>query len=183
MSTPVFTAFKEAYPGLSTTALVEEGTQAMVQNSPYVDQVLTLSRPNSVWKAALCHLELLDSLRKGRFDLAVDLSGGDRETFLAFMSGAARRVGFKPQAHIRARAFHLLADARGTQNHGGALLRPVRLWASSPGPGAEAFPCPRPRSKPVPCWPSTVWSPGATPWSTPPRAGCSRPGRRRVTPR
>jgi heptosyltransferase-3 len=134
VSTPVFTALKEAYPGLSTTALVDEGTQAMVLNSPHVDQVLTLQRPDSAWAAALSNLKLLASLRRGRFDLAIDLSGGDRGAFLAFMSGAGRRVGFEPRKpHIRARAFHLLADPKGTQNHQvETLLRPVRLLGIEP---------------------------------------------------
>lgn len=134
VSTPVFTALKEAYPGLSTTALVEEGTQAMLLNNPCVDQVLTLSRPESAWAAACSNLRLLASLRRGRFDLAIDLSGGDRGAFLTFMSGAGRRVGFQPRKpHVRGRAFHLLADPKGTQNHQvETLLRPVRLLGIEP---------------------------------------------------
>lgn len=150
VSTPVFTALKEAYPGLSTTALVEQGTQAMVQNSPYVDEVLTLQRPDSAWQAARANLKLLASLRRGRFDLAIDLSGGDRGAFLAFMSGASQRVGFEPRKpHVRARAFHLLADAKGTQNHMvETLLRPVRLLGIEPqDQGLKLFPPPQDQAR------------------------------------
>jgi heptosyltransferase-3 len=146
VSTPVFTALKEAYPGLSTTALVEQGTQAMVQNSPYVDQVLTLERPESALSASLAGLKLLARLRRGRFDLAIDLSGGDRGAFLAFMSGASQRVGFQPRKpHVRARAFHLLADPKGTQNHQvETLLRPLRLLGIEPRDQAlKLFPSPQ----------------------------------------
>ncbi|MBI4798049.1 MAG: putative lipopolysaccharide heptosyltransferase III [Desulfarculus sp.] len=150
VSTPVFTALKQAYPGLATTALVEEGTQAMVQGSPHVDQVLVLRRPESAWRAAQSNLGLLASLRRGRFDLAIDLSGGDRGAFLAFMTGARLRVGFEPKKpHIRARAFHRLADPRGTQNHVvETLLRPVRLLGIEPQDLAlKLYPSPQARSQ------------------------------------
>lgn len=150
VSTPVFTALKQAYPGLATTALVEQGTQAMVQNSPYVDQVLVLERPQSAWRAARSNLGLLASLRRGRFDLAIDLSGGDRGAFLTFMTGARLRVGFEPKKpHIRARAFHHLADPRGTQNHVvETLLRPVRLLGIEPQDRAlKLYPPPQARER------------------------------------
>jgi heptosyltransferase-3 len=119
VTTPVFTALKEAWPGLSITALVNKGTEAMLQNSPYVDQVIALERDHEGRLAGLAYqLGLLKRLREARFDLSLELSGGDRGAFLSFAAGAKTRVGFEPKKpHMRVRAFHVLADATGTQNH------------------------------------------------------------------
>ena len=135
VSTPVMSALKEAFPQVRVTALVNRGTEAMVQNSPQVDEVLVLERGLKGWPALRFQLGLLAALRRGRFDLAIDLSGGDRGAFLAWASGAGLRLGFEPRKKsIRARAFHGLADPRGTQNHQvETLLRPLALMGVRPG--------------------------------------------------
>ncbi len=148
VTTPVFTALKQAYPEIETTALVNQGTEDMVANSPFVDRVLVLKRRQTGGlEAARFQLGLLRKLRAGRFDLALELSGGDRGAFLTWASGARLRVGFAPKKpHLRARAFHLLADGRGTANHVvETFLRQVRLLGIEPEdtrlrlfPGAQA---------------------------------------------
>lgn len=134
VSTPVLTGLKEAYPELKLTALVNQGTEAMLIGNPLLSDVLVLRRDQKGLDALFGQLGLLARLRRGRFDLAVDLSGGDRGAFLAWASGARIRLGFAPRKpHIRARAFHHLADPRGTQNHVvETLLRPLALIGVSP---------------------------------------------------
>lgn len=144
VTTPVFTALKEAWPGLAITALVNQGTEAMVANSPYVDEVIALKRDHAGLPAEMAYqLGLLRRLRRARFDLSLELSGGDRGAFLSLASGAGLRVGFAPKKkHIRARAFHLLADARGTRNHVvETFLRQPRALGLKPGDTAlKLFP-------------------------------------------
>ncbi len=137
VSTPVFSALAQAYPGIRLTALVNQGTQDMVLNNPEIAQVLVLERGHASRLKAWRHqLGLLRGLRAGRFDLAIDLSGGDRGAFLAWASGARLRVGFAPKRPaFRARAFHLLADRRGTQNHEVmTMLRTVEQLGIAPQP-------------------------------------------------
>ena len=89
-------------------------------------------------------------LRQGRFDLAIDLSGGDRGAFLALASGARLRAGFAPRKPSpRARVFHRLADPRGTQNHVvETLLRPVQSLGLTPGlPGLSLRPSPEAQAR------------------------------------
>jgi heptosyltransferase-3 len=136
VTTPVLTALKETWPDLLITALVNQGTEAMLQNSPYVDEVIALKRDHSGRLAELGYqLGLLRRLRAARFDLSLELSGGDRGAFLSLIAGAATRVGFQPKKpHVRARAFHVLADATGTQNHVvETFLRQVRVLGIEPG--------------------------------------------------
>ncbi len=147
VTTPVFTALKEAWPGLAITALVNQGTEAMVQNSPYVDEVIVLERDHPGRLAELAYqLRLLGRLRAARYDLSLELSGGDRGAFLSRAAAAGLRVGFAPKKpHVRARAFHLLADATGTQNHVvETFLRQVRALGLEPrDTSLKLYPGPR----------------------------------------
>jgi heptosyltransferase-3 len=145
VSTPVISALRQAYPGLAVTALVNQGTEAMLANNPEVERVLVLRRDLQGWRALAFQLGLLRRLRQGRFDLAIDLSGGDRGAFLALASGARLRAGFAPRKPSpRARVFHRLADPKGTQNHVvETLLRPVKSLGIEPGlPGLSLRPSP-----------------------------------------
>jgi heptosyltransferase III len=135
VTTPVFTALKQAWPGLRITALVNQGTEAMVSHSPFVDEVLVLQRGGRSGLAELGYQwRLLGQLRRRRFDLALELSGGDRGAFLTWASRSRLRVGFAPKSpHFRARLFHCLADSRGTDNHVvQTLLRQARLLGIEP---------------------------------------------------
>lgn len=151
VTTPVFTALKETWPNLNITALVNQGTEAMLQNSPYVDEVIALERNHAGRLAELKYqLGLLRRLRSARFDLSLELSGGDRGAFLSFIAGAGTRVGFAPKKpHVRARAFHVLADATGTQNHVvETFLRQVRVLGIEPGDTRlKLYPDPESRDK------------------------------------
>ncbi len=136
VTTPVISALKTAFPRAAVTALVNQGTEAMLQHNPHLDTLLVLRREHpSPWRAASRQLHLLRRLRRGRFDLSLELSGGDRGAFLSLAAGAGLRVGFAPKKpHLRARAFHLLADQRGTQNHVvETFLRQVRALGLEPG--------------------------------------------------
>ena len=135
VTTPVFTALKQAFSGIKTTALVNQGTQEMLLNNPDVDQVLVLHRRQpSRAQAVADQVKLLWALKAGRFDLALELSGGDRGAFVSLISGAKVRVGFKPKKpHIRARAFNVLVDGSGTQDHMvNVFLRQVRALGVDP---------------------------------------------------
>ena len=118
VTTPVIRALHEAWPGVRVTMVVNQGTEAMVAHSPQIEQVLVVRRDLGGIAALRSQLALLGALRSARFDLSLELSGGDRGAFLCRASGAGLRVGFEPKKpHFRARAFHLLVDQRGTQNH------------------------------------------------------------------
>ncbi|MCA1905365.1 MAG: putative lipopolysaccharide heptosyltransferase III [Desulfarculus sp.] len=150
VSTPVISALKRAYPGLAVTALVNQGTEAMLANNPEVERVLVLRRDLKGWRALVFQLKLLRQLRRGGFDLAIDLSGGDRGAFLALASGARLRAGFAPRKpSLRARAFHRLADPKGTQHHVvETLLRTVRSLGIDPDlPRLSLRPSPEARAK------------------------------------
>jgi len=94
LSAPVFRALKTAIPGVRTTALVLAGTEDMLSLNPNVDEVITFKRGQGIAE----DLRLVGRLRAGCFDLAINMTEGDRGVILAFLSGAPYRVGIDPES-------------------------------------------------------------------------------------
>jgi heptosyltransferase III len=95
VSTPVIAALKAAWPESHLTYLVPRGTEDMVAGHPGLDGLLVVDRRGQTWGQTL---RFLRDLRRSRFDLVLELSGGDRGAFYSFLTGARERIGF---AHPR----------------------------------------------------------------------------------
>jgi heptosyltransferase-3 len=97
LGTAVASALKAAVPGCPVTYLVPSGTEALLSLCPDLDAILTVQRRGGergrLGSYAAAQWELLRKLRLGRFDLVLDLGGGDRSAFLTRISGAPRRIG------------------------------------------------------------------------------------------
>jgi heptosyltransferase-3 len=91
VSTPVIAALKDAWPRVHLTYLVRRGTEDMVADHPMLDGLLVVER-RAGWRD---NWRLLQALRRGRFDLVLELSGGDRGAFLSWLTGAQERVGLE----------------------------------------------------------------------------------------
>jgi heptosyltransferase-3 len=92
VSTPVIAALKEAWPGCHLTYLVPRGTEAMVSGHPGLDGLMVVDRRGETWGQAL---KFIRDLRQQRFDLVLELSGGDRGAIYSRLSGARERLGFQ----------------------------------------------------------------------------------------
>ncbi len=92
VSTPVIAALKEAWPHCHLTYLVPKGTEEMVAGHPLLDDLLVVDRRNATWVQTLSFIR---DLRRRRFDLVIELSGGDRGALYSWLSGARERVGFE----------------------------------------------------------------------------------------
>jgi heptosyltransferase-3 len=90
VSTPVIAALKEAWPGCHLTCLVPRGTEAMVSGHPGLDGLMVVDRRGETWGQAL---KFIRDLRQQRFDLVLELSGGDRGAIYALLTGARERLG------------------------------------------------------------------------------------------
>jgi heptosyltransferase-3 len=148
VATPVLSALKRAWPGLELDLLVNQGTEAVVEHHPLVGRLLVLERGRRGPAELAYQAGLVRRLRRRRYDLCLELSGGDRGAFLAWASGARLRVGFAPKRRsLRGRAFHRLADGGGTDRHQvQAFLRQVRALGLEPGePGLSLEPGPAAR--------------------------------------
>ena len=95
-TTPVIAGIKQAWPEARITYLVNPGAEDLVRYHPDVAEVLTVPRV----KGRRAQGELIYELRRRPFDLAIELSEGDRGAFLAWASRTPVRVGYRP-AHKR----------------------------------------------------------------------------------
>jgi len=96
LSTPSFRALRAAFPSARILAVVNEGTQEMLEGNPDIDGILVFRRRRrneggfGRWREEAA---LVRSLRAFRPDLSVNLTEGDRGAILSVLSGARYRVG------------------------------------------------------------------------------------------
>lgn len=90
VSTPVIAALKEAWPHCHLTYLVPRGTEEMVAGHPGLDDLMVVDRRNETWRQSLSFVR---DLRRRRFDLVLELSGGDRGAIYSFCTRARERLG------------------------------------------------------------------------------------------
>jgi heptosyltransferase-3 len=90
VSSPVLAALKDAWPRARVSYLVPEAAQEMISHHPFLDRVYAAER-GATWGRSLA---LLRELRRARFDLVLELSGGDRGAFHAWITKARERLGF-----------------------------------------------------------------------------------------
>jgi lipopolysaccharide heptosyltransferase I len=98
---PVAAALKDAFPHLELTWIVEEMSADIVTGSPCLQNVIVIPRNRwkkqgrltspTVWRE---YYDLLRTIRKGRFDVSLDLQGYAKSALLALASGARYRFGW-----------------------------------------------------------------------------------------
>lgn len=91
VSSPVLAALKEAWPQAKVSCLVPKGTEEMIADHPLLERVFVAERRGAPLSRTLSFLR---ELRRARFDLVLELSGGDRGAFYARVTGAKERLGF-----------------------------------------------------------------------------------------
>jgi lipopolysaccharide heptosyltransferase II len=93
LSTPVIEALKRRFPDASLSLLIKKRAREIVTNNPFVDELIEYDAVERYhgprWAARLA----LD-LRRRRFDLAVDLTGDVRTSWLLLAIEPRYRVGF-----------------------------------------------------------------------------------------
>lgn len=103
LATPVFKILKEKFPKSYVAALVNKGTEAVLENNPFIDEIITFDR-------GIKNLSFIDKIpkeysflreiAKKDFDTTIDLTGGDRAGIISFFSGAKFRIGMKSKGFI-----------------------------------------------------------------------------------
>lgn len=100
LTTPFFRVLRENFPQARITALVNEGTEAVLQQNPCLDHIVLLPRGN--W---MQQFQFLRHMRSRRFDCVIDLSDGDRSAILTAISGAGLKIGFNQESRWRGQAY------------------------------------------------------------------------------
>jgi predicted lipopolysaccharide heptosyltransferase III len=92
-TTPLIRALRRRYPDAHLSYVVEPSAAPVLHRSPHLDDVILAPRRRGVQRL-LDDLSLASRLRRGRFDLAIDLHGGPRAAWLTRASGAPMRIGY-----------------------------------------------------------------------------------------
>jgi lipopolysaccharide heptosyltransferase II len=109
LATAVLPNLREAFPDATIDFLVERGCRDVVEGNDRVDTVIVFS------KTALNGARILLDLRRGRYDMVIDLFGNPRSALMTFASGARYRVGYDFRG--RAYAYNVLVKPRGADVH------------------------------------------------------------------
>jgi heptosyltransferase I len=107
-SLPFLDRARRSWPEAHITWVVNRGFAGLLENHPQLDAVLPFDRGTfrgSVWGSARYAWQFLNTLRRERFDLVVDLQGLLRTGLMCAGSGTPVRVGF---AAAREGARHFL---------------------------------------------------------------------------
>ncbi|QVL58073.1 MAG: putative lipopolysaccharide heptosyltransferase III [Simkaniaceae bacterium] len=100
LSSPVFSILNERFPHLEIDAYIYKETLPMLEGHPGISDFLLYDKD---WKKQLFfkryfqEMKLLNKIRKGRYDLVINLTEGDRGAIAAKVSRSPYAVGFDPQ--------------------------------------------------------------------------------------
>lgn len=93
--TPVIKALKEIYPSASITAIVDAIGKGIVENNPYIDDVLISKRKGtSKLDKQFNKIKNILDIRDRKFDLLVNLYNGGSSPLVVMLSAAKYKVGF-----------------------------------------------------------------------------------------
>ena len=100
-TTPVVRALRGAFPGSRIAYLCNRRTETILRDSPHLDELFVYERDEVVELGKASRLawarflfQLVRRIRRGRFELVVDLSLGERYSFILMLLGVRRRIGF-----------------------------------------------------------------------------------------
>ena len=96
LSTPVARALRHAYPQARIDMMTVPVAAPLAQRNPYVDEVIVYDKKgqHKKWKAIW---QLIQQVRKRKYDLAVCTNFAPRGAMLAFFCGIPRRIGYAAQ--------------------------------------------------------------------------------------
>ncbi len=92
-TTPAIRALRRQFPQAHLTYLVEEQAAPVVARNPYLDEVIVIPLTFGA-RRVVEDLRIGRELRRRAFDVVIDFHGGPRGSWLTWLSGAPRRVGY-----------------------------------------------------------------------------------------
>ncbi|MCX5717121.1 MAG: glycosyltransferase family 9 protein [Nitrospirae bacterium] len=120
LSVPVFRALRENFPEAHIAALVNSGTEEVLEASPLIDEILVFDRSIKKMNFSqkyIKEISFLRTIRRKGFDMAVDLTGGDRAAIISFISGAAYRIGHDTREGFLGKRYLYTRLAEKNDNH------------------------------------------------------------------
>jgi len=97
MITPLLRALRETFPEARITAVVNSGTEAMLDGNPHIDEVLVFKRESkeqNLLRQLAHEFAFVRELRRRQFDLTMSFTSGDRPAWYSLICGASFRMGY-----------------------------------------------------------------------------------------
>jgi heptosyltransferase I len=93
---PVLSAIRDHYPSAHITWVVNRAFASLLHGHPDLNETLAFDRGayRGIWSGVRYSWELLNQLRRQRFQLVLDLQGLARTGLMTLATGAPNRVGF-----------------------------------------------------------------------------------------
>src|SRR5262245_53656370 len=141
-TTPLLRALQRTYPDAHLAYLVEPPAAPVVTGNPNLDDVIVAPQATGPSRI-VADLRLGRHLRRERYDLVLDLHGGPRSAWLAWLSGAPQRIGYEitgrtwmyTKAVPRPRALRARHSVRNQWD----LLEAIEGWRRGrPDPSSDA---------------------------------------------
>jgi lipopolysaccharide heptosyltransferase II len=92
-TTPVIRALRRHYPEAHLSYVVEQAAAPVLRDNPHLDELIVVPKRSGAARLR-DDLALARRLRRGGFDVAIDLHGGPRSAWLTWASGAPKRIGY-----------------------------------------------------------------------------------------
>ncbi|MBI5047353.1 MAG: putative lipopolysaccharide heptosyltransferase III [Deltaproteobacteria bacterium] len=108
LTIPAIRAVRDTFPESHIITLINSGTEEMLAGNPLVNEILILDRSclkQPFMKMAQAEFSFLKRIRKEKFDMAIDLTGGDRPALYSFLSRARYRIGYEQAGGFAGKRF------------------------------------------------------------------------------
>lgn len=94
LSTPVFEALRERFPGAFLAGLAPLQNRAVIEGNPYLDEVILYDKKGSErgWWGNLC---FAGKLARKRFDVVIHLHPTNRMHLVSWLAGIPVRIGYR----------------------------------------------------------------------------------------
>ncbi|MDD5618533.1 MAG: lipopolysaccharide heptosyltransferase II, partial [Candidatus Omnitrophica bacterium] len=88
LATPSLKILRKTFPHAKVSLLIDERFKAIMENCPYVDQLILFDRKNKKsW-------ELISELQKNNFDISIDFKNSDFTHIVSYLAKIPLRYGF-----------------------------------------------------------------------------------------
>jgi heptosyltransferase-2 len=93
MATPVLKDLRNHYKDSKITVMAQANVASLLKNDPHIDEIYSFKRPNG-WIHRHHPLEIIDTLRQGKYDLGVLLTNSFSSAWWFCRGNVKNRIGF-----------------------------------------------------------------------------------------
>jgi heptosyltransferase-2 len=93
MATPILEDLHRKYPNAKITAMCQSNVAGLLKNDPNIHEVFNYKKPSG-WIHRAQHDEIIDTLRKGEYDLGVLLTNSFSSAWWFWRGNVKNRIGF-----------------------------------------------------------------------------------------